>query len=176
MTHNLSRKLEAILFLHGDPVPLSQIAAWLEVDVDQVLAIGQELDQVLESHHSALWVQVAGDAMALATVAELDAWVRDRITIKTTEPMSHAAWEVLSIVAYKQPVTRLEIEAVRQVGSERAIETLVMRGLIEEIGRKDTPGRPILYGTTHSFLREFGLTDLSQLPSLDNSPNFPSIK
>jgi segregation and condensation protein B len=131
---------------------------------------------VFDSHHSALWVQVVGDAMALATDSELDAWVRERMTIKTAEPLSHAAWEVLSIVAYKQPVTRLEIEAVRQVGSERAIETLVVRGLIEEIDRKDTPGRPILYGTTHSFLLEFGLTDLSQLPALDNSPNFPGIK
>ena len=176
MTHKLSGKLEALLFLHGDPVPLSQLAAWLDIDVTQVIAVGQELSQELERRHSALGVQVAGDAMALVTDRELDAWVQERMTIKTSEPLSHAAWEVLSVVAYKQPVTRLEIESVRQVGSERAIETLVMRGLIEEIGRKDTPGRPILYGTTHAFLVEFGLADLSELPSLDNSSNFPGIK
>ena len=89
------------------------------------------------------------------------------------EPLSHAAWEVLSVVAYKQPLTRMEIEAFRQTGSERAIDTLVSRGLVEEVGRKEAPGRPILYGTTARFLQEFGISDPKDLPPLADSPAPP---
>lgn len=81
-----------------------------------------------------------------------------------------AAWEVLAIIAYKQPITRLEIEALRQTNSERALDTLVNRELIEQVGRKEAPGRPILYGTTVQFLKEFGLDSLEQLPPLPLVP------
>ncbi len=171
-----TRNLEALLFLHGDPVSIAEIAVWLELEEEQVLLIAEQLNEVLRSGHSALCVQIAGNSVALTTVAELDSWLREKMTLKISEPLSHAAWEVLSVVAYRQPITRMEIEALRQVGSERAIDTLVHRGLIEEVGRKETPGRPILYGTSHNFLLEFGLHDLNELPPLADFLGSPGIK
>ena len=82
--------------------------------------------------------------------------------------MSHAALETLAIIAYKQPITRSEIELIRGVKVDKIISTLVEKKLIEELGRKETPGRPILYGTTKEFLKYFGLKDLAELPALEN--------
>lgn len=161
--------LEALLFIQGDPVSEEQLALWLDQTPEDVRQQVDRLNRLLESRESGLTVQRVEGGVRLATHPRLHPLLSERVMRRAAEPLSHAAWEVLAIVAYRQPITRLEIEAVRQTGSERALETLLSRELIEEVGRKETPGRPILYGTTGRFLREFGLTSPKDLPPLGAS-------
>nr|WP_207711566.1 SMC-Scp complex subunit ScpB [Sulfobacillus harzensis] len=158
--------LEALLFVHGDPVSVDQLALWLDLPSTGVEQQLQALDEALQSRQSGLSVQRVAGGVRLTTHPRLQDALAARLGRRAPEPLSHAAWEVLAIVAYRQPITRLEIEAIRQTGSERALDTLLNRELIEEVGRKEAPGRPILYGTTARFLREFGLDSPSDLPPL----------
>ncbi len=167
------KRLEALLFLHGDPLTFEQLASWLDLEA---ASIPQWIDNVSEhllASGSAVEIRRMGDSAQLVTVPDLHEWLFQTLSMPVPEPLSHAAWEVLSVVAYKQPLTRMEIEAFRQTGSERAIDTLVSRGLVEEVGRKEAPGRPILYGTTARFLQEFGISDPKDLPPLADSPAPP---
>lgn len=170
--------LEALLFVHGDPVSEEQLALWLDIALEDVGAWVEALNQNLLSRGSGLTVQWVEGGVRLSTHPRLYQCLAERVSRRAPEPLSHAAWEVLAIVAYRQPITRLEIEAIRQTGSERALDTLLSRDLIEETGRKEAPGRPILYGTTSRFLREFGLRSPGDLPPLSSSgePSSPSEK
>ena len=158
--------LEALLFLQAEPISLQQLALWLECDVEEASESVQELAEALADRGSGLTVQRVGGKVRLATQSYLFEKIAERLHHTPPEPLSHASWEVLSIVAYRQPLTRLEIESIRQTGSERALDTLMQRELIEEVGRKESPGRPILYGTTARFLTEFGLDSPAELPAL----------
>lgn len=158
--------LEALLFVHGEPVPWDRLQRWMGCEREDAERVVAELEEVLSARQSGLVVQRVANGIRLATRPDLSETLHERLQNSGPEPLSHASWEVLAIVAYRQPVTRLEIETVRQTGSERALETLLNRGLIEEVGRKETPGRPILYGTTESFLMQFGLRRVDDLPPL----------
>jgi segregation and condensation protein B len=158
--------LEALLFVQAQPVTAAQLATWLGIEVSAVNLHVQALAQHLTDRGSGLTIQRVADGVRLTTHPRLADTLHDRLSYTGPEPLSHASWEVLAIVAYRQPITRMEIEAVRQTGSERAIETLMQRQLIEEVGRKEAPGRPILYGTTARFLTQFGLTSARDLPPL----------
>jgi segregation and condensation protein B len=172
----LPRLVTALLFLHADAVQLDTLAAWLELDrlaLDSVLA---ELSEPMVA--MGLAIQIVDNGVRLTTAPDLHEALRDLVEIARTEPepLSHGAWETLAIVAYRQPITRLEVEAIRQAGSERSLATLQERGLIEEVGRKETPGRPILYGTTAYFLEQFGLADAQALPPLPSeTPLDPEV-
>lgn len=161
--------LEALLFLQTDLVSLEQISDWLGVSQQVAEMRITELESLKNHPSSGVVVERVAGGFRLVTRPELGPVVQERLALKSPEPLSHAGWEVLAIIAYRQPITRLEIEELRQVSSERAIQTLVERQLIEEVGRKDSPGRPIVYGTTENFLREFGLQSPSDLPPLPNA-------
>ncbi|AUW93635.1 MAG: SMC-Scp complex subunit ScpB [Sulfobacillus thermosulfidooxidans] len=163
---DLVRVLEALLFLQPEPVSVEQIGLWLAVSDDEVPKLVTSLANKLASTGSSLTVQTVAGRYRLATAPDLDEFLRTRLRLAAPEPLSAAAWEVLAVIAYRQPITRLEIEAVRQVNSERALETLMARELVEQVGRKDAPGRPILYGTTAQFLKEFGINTIDDLPAL----------
>jgi segregation and condensation protein B len=160
----MARQLEAALFTQAEPVTAEQISLWLQIPVADVPEVVSTLAAWLQDQHSGLAVRLADNRYALATAADLHEFLEDRLRLAAPEPLSASAWEVLAVVAYRQPITRLEIESVRQTNSERALETLLTRELVEQVGRKEAPGRPILYGTTGRFLREFGLTSLEVLP------------
>lgn len=164
------RVLEALLFVRAEPTRREDLGAWLNLSPASVEAALADLSKLLQGRGLVL-IEVAG-GVALATAPDLAGDLDPALerAADSPEPLSQGAWETLSVVAYRQPVTRLEIEAIRQVGSERALATLVERGLIEEVGRKETPGRPILYGTTQAFLRQFGLDRIEDLPPLDTPP------
>lgn len=166
--------LEALLFVQSEPVPLAQIGLWMGVDADGAGSLVHALAARLAERGSGLTVQRVAGGVRLTTHPALADQLLERLQYQGPEPLSHASWEVLAVVAYRQPVTRMEIEAIRQTGSERAIETLVHRELIEEVGRKEAPGRPILYGTTRQFLTQFGLERLSELPSIVQEPESPA--
>jgi segregation and condensation protein B len=163
----LPQLLEALLFVKGEPVALSDLQRWLRLPSEQaVRATVAQLAQRLEASQSALTVRWVDGGVELCTRPELDDHLRVALE-PDPRPLSHAAWETLAVVAYRQPITRAEIEAVRGVSCERALATLLERELVEEVGRKAAPGRPLLYATTARFLREFGLQSLQELPPLE---------
>jgi segregation and condensation protein B len=160
--HDASTRLWALLFVNGGPIPPAQLGDWLELDTVGVEAALAGLHERLAV--TPFMVRVTGAGIELVTRPDMTTFL-DRVAGRRgPEPLSQAAWECLAVIAWRQPVTRLEIEQLRQVGSDRALDTLLARGLIEEVGRKETPGRPILYGTTAEFLRQFGLGSLNELP------------
>jgi len=156
--------VESLLFVASEPVPVTQIAEALEVklaDVEQALA-----DLNTETATRGLRVQRKGDRVQLTTQPECAPYVERFLGLDLTTRLSKPALETLAIIAYQQPVTRAQIEHVRGVNCDAVLSTLLNRGLIEELGRLETAGRPIQYGTTFAFLQHFGLRSLDDMPSL----------
>ncbi|WP_102263459.1 SMC-Scp complex subunit ScpB [Mesobacillus jeotgali] len=160
--------LESLLFAAGDEgLSLKQITSVLEVDEIQANEIVTELQQDYESdeNRGITIVQLAG-VYQLATKKEHADYLKKLVESPGTAHLSQAALETLAIVAYKQPITRAEIEEIRGVKTERPLHTLSSRALIKEVGRAEGTGRAILYGTTKEFLDYFGLKNISELPPL----------
>ena len=156
--------LEAVLFAGGDPVPLERLVQIFEITKGELELVIASLQERLSQKDSAFQLCRLGDAVQLCTKIEYAQPVQKLLELKRTAPLSKAAMEALAIVAYKQPVTKTYIEQVRGVDCSGIVSTLVQRELIEECGRLDAPGRPILYQTTPQFLRSFGLETLDDLP------------
>lgn len=152
----------AVLFTSGDPIPADQLADLLEVDAADLPGLAERAGERLAA--TPLVVRAVAHGWQLVLSGPAAAWVGRATGRRAPDRLSAAAWEVLAVVAYRQPVTRLEIEALRGVSSDHAVDTLVSRGLVGEVGRKEVPGRPILYATTERFLEVFGLNSLSALP------------
>ena len=161
----LEGSVEAILFAGGDPVPVQRISEALEVDEETVHLLASRVSDRLADRGSALEVIRLEDAYQLTARPEYAECVRKTLEQKEEHPpLSQAAMEVLSVIAYHQPVTRAYIEQVRGVDCSGVVSSLCAKGLIEEQGRMELPGRPLLYGTTTAFLRCFGLHSLQDLP------------
>lgn len=160
----LVNALEAVLFAGGEPVSIERLAQIFDITKIEVGIVVEELYKRLENKDSSFELCRLGDSVQLCTKKEYAEPVQKLLEIKRTAPISKAALEALSIVAYKQPVTKTYIEQVRGVDCSGIIATLIQRDLIEECGRLDAPGRPILYQTTPHFLRCFGLQSLDDLP------------
>jgi len=156
--------LEALLFVAEEPVSLDKLKEILDAySRREIAAFLEELRASYEGRGLQL-VEVAG-GYRLATRPELAPWIRKLQTAKPAR-LSRAALETLAIIAYKQPITRPEIEAIRGVTVDGVLKTLTERDLIRILGRKPEPGRPLLYGTSRAFLEYFGFKDLSELPAL----------
>lgn len=157
--------LESLLFVASGPVSPARLGAALELPPAMVL----ELLGQLEAQYSGqgLRLQWHNDLVQLTTAAEASAAIERFLGLETTTRLSQAALEVLAIVAYMQPATRPQIDHLRGVNSDGALRSLLSKGLIEEVGRLERPGRPILYGTTPDFLQSFGLGALAEMPPLD---------
>lgn len=160
----LVNALEAVLFAGGDPVSVERLAQIFDITKMEVGLVVDELEKRLLQKESSFELCKLADSVQLCTKKEFAEPVQKLLEIKRTAPISKAALEALSIVAYKQPVTKTYIEQVRGVDCTGIISTLIQRELIEECGRLDAPGRPILYQTTPHFLRCFGLESLDDLP------------
>jgi segregation and condensation protein B len=156
--------LEALLFVAEEPVSLDKLKEILDAySRREIAAFLEELRASYEGRGLQL-VEVAG-GYRLATRPELAPWIRKLQTAKPAR-LSRAALETLAIIAYRQPITRPEIEAIRGVTVDGVLKTLTERDLIRILGRKPEPGRPLLYGTSRAFLEYFGFKDLSELPAL----------
>lgn len=162
---------EAILFVAGEPLETSKIAQALETDAETVVRALDGLEKALDERGSGIRLLRLGGRYQLCSRAEYAERVRSALEIKRNVPLSPAAMEVLAIAAYNQPVTKAYIERIRGVDCSGVASTLCQRGLLEERGRLDLPGRPLLYGTTPNFLRCFGLSSLSELPELPDDPD-----
>ncbi|MFT8888551.1 MAG: SMC-Scp complex subunit ScpB [Ethanoligenens sp.] len=157
--------LQAILFASGEEVPVDRLAAALELDEPAVLKLADALEKALAK--TGVCLLRLDTCLQLATRAEYAGVVRRALDMRRDTPLSSAAMEVLAVVAYRQPVTKSYVEQVRGVDCGGVLSSLTAKGLVEECGRLDVPGRPILYGTTANFLRCFGLSSLEELPDTD---------
>jgi segregation and condensation protein B len=156
--------VESLLFVASEPVPIMQIAEALEVKLAEVEQALIELNAAIVAR--GVRVQRKGDKVQLTTQPECAPYVEKFLGLDLTTRLSKPALETLAIIAYQQPVTRAQIEHVRGVNCDAVLATLLNRGLIEELGRLETAGRPIQYGTTFAFLQHFGLRGLEDMPSL----------
>ncbi len=157
--------IESLLFVAGEPVTITQLARVLDLPADAVEAALEQL--AVACRERGVRVQRNGDSVRLVSAPEAAPVVERLLGVQATPRLSTAALEVLAIVAYRQPVTRAQIEAIRGVESSGVIRALLGRDLIAEAGRLESAGRPILYTTTDEFLRQFGLGSLAELPPLD---------
>ena len=162
------RVIEAVIFAADGPVSLDQLAHLLEtLDNDSIMQALRGLQQDYEvSERSFQLVEIA-NGFQMRTRDEYAPWIKKFYTTEISSRLSVSALEALAIIAYKQPATRAEVEEVRGVNSDSVIRTLHERNLVRVLGRKQAPGKPMLYGTTTEFLMHFGLRDLSELPSVE---------
>ncbi|MGB9896988.1 SMC-Scp complex subunit ScpB [Thermanaerothrix sp.] len=157
--------LEALIFVAPAPVSVAQLATVVGTDEETVIAA---LSRLQESYQQrGLRLRLHQGRYELTTAPEVSVYVERLLGLEVGAKLSKAALETLAIIAYRQPITRAGIEAIRGVNSDSVVRSLLAKGLIEERGRADLPGRPLLYGTTSDFLAYFGLESLEQLPPIE---------
>lgn len=161
--------VEAILFASGEPIEANRIAAAAGIEPDMVFKIVQLLNDRFEKDGSSMQVIKLSDSYQLCVKAEYIDYIRAAMETKKVAPLSPAAMEVLTIIAYNQPVTKGFVEHIRGIDSSSVVNSLVEKNLLEEAGRLDVPGRPIAYRTTSTFLRCFQLGSIDDLPAIPNS-------
>ena len=160
--------LEGLLFVVGDDgLTLKQISELLEEDIDTCKEILLSLKQAYEADNRGIRISYLGDAFKLTTKKEHKDYYQKLIVNPTTNTLSQAALETLAIIAYNQPITRIEIDELRGVNNTWLLRKLVAKGLIKEVGKSTMPGRPNLYGTTSDFLDYFGLSTIKDLPKIE---------
>lgn len=165
--------IEAVLFASGDPMELARIAEAVELEEKVVYNLLQTMRDQYERESSGLMLVQLEQSFQLCSKPEYASAVKRAMEIRRNAPLSNAAMEVLAIIAYNQPVTRAFVEQVRGVDSSQVVTNLAEKGLIEEAGRLDVPGRPISYRTTQNFLRNFGMKSLQELPPLPEGEDAP---
>lgn len=182
---NIKSAIEAILFASGSPVELSRIANALEISEKQA---EEQISVLIDDYSSAqrgITIIKLKDSYQMVSVKEYAPQIRTIMDLRRNSPLSQAALEVLAVVAYNQPVTKAFVEQVRGVDCSGVIGSLTLKGLVEEKGRLELPGRPLLYGTTENFLRCFNISSLEELPPLpendeesnnDNTENEQSVE
>ena len=173
---NLQGKIEAILYVAGEAVPIKELARALNIGMDE---LNHELDRmkdVYDFEQRGFMIKRFGNQVQLGTRALYAQDVIRLLQPVQQQSLSQAAMETLAVIAYKQPVTRAEIEAVRGVKCDYSLQSLTNKGLITEVGRKDTIGRPILFGTTDAFLSHFGIRDLEDLPPMPSADTVESAE
>jgi len=166
---SLPAQVEALLFVAFEPVTPGQLATALDTTATQVNNALDELDASLRTR--GLRLQQHNGRVQLTTAPETSDAIERFLGLEATTHLSRAALEALSIIAYQQPITRPQVDAVRGVNSDGVMRSLLSKGLIQEGGRADGPGRPILYHTTPDFLQHFGLNSLTELPPLEKEEN-----
>lgn len=164
---NFKSIIEAMLFVSGEPLSLREIAVNLEETPKYIEGLLSEMMLDYEVENRGIKLILINGGYQLVTKAEHSDYIQRLLKKNKRQSLSQASLESLAIVAYKQPITRIDIDEIRGVKSDSAIQRLIEKDLIKEVGRLEVPGRPILYGTSDNFLRQFGLQDLKELPSLD---------
>ena len=176
--------LEALLFVSPSPLSLKQIRDVVDgIKDEEITALVDELASEYDHRQSGLQVVRVAEGFQMLTRLECSPWLRKLESVKVSNKLSQPALETLAIIAYKQPVIKAEVDAIRGVSSDGTIKTLLDRKLVKILGRKEMPGRPLLYGTTPEFLQYFGLNRISELPTLRDieemdgqEPQHPSLE
>lgn len=159
--------IEALLFVSGEAVPLSTIAQTVELDKATTKAIIKTLAEKYEKEKRGIRIIEIENGYQMCTAAECFEFIRNMYKSPKRQGMTQALLETLAIIAYKQPITKAQIEEIRGVSADHAVNKLLEKNLICETGRLDTAGKPILFGTTNEFLRYFGFKSTSELPPLE---------
>ncbi|WP_238882697.1 SMC-Scp complex subunit ScpB [Clostridium sp. YIM B02551] len=159
--------IEALLFTAGEPLPARDIANIIECSLDECELLLKEMEKEFEDEVRGIKLISIQNAYQFVTKPQYSDYIQKLLKKNIRQSLSQASLESLAIIAYKQPITRIDIDDIRGVKSDSALQKLQERNLIKEVGRLDVPGRPILYGTTEEFLRAFGLQDLKEMPSID---------
>ena len=159
--------IEGILFAAGEAVHINDIADTLNEDVKKIKKILMEMKDIFNYERRGIQIKRIGDQYQLATRSEHYEYIKKIMVPQTSVGLSRAALETLAIIAYKQPITRIEIEEIRGVKCERSLQTLLDKSLIDVIGRQDSPGKPLIYATTDEFLKHVGIETLDQLPKIE---------
>lgn len=162
--------LEAVIFAAAVPVSVEELSRTLQLPDAYVRRGIARLEHACEQPNRGLTLAHVGGGYQFVTKPSLSQWITRLAQRPKESGLSQAAFEALAIIAYKQPITKAEIEAIRGVRSDSAVEALLARRLVEEVGRKEAPGRPVLYGTSREFLLAFGLPNLEALPKPDDLP------
>lgn len=163
--NELAHVIEAILFVAGEPVEVHELQRALEVTEDETWQAIDALDSDYSYHRRGICLKRFGNHIQLSTRADYAPYVERLLQPIQKQSLSQSAMETLAVIAYRQPVTKLEIEAIRGVKCDYSVQSLVNKNLIEVVGRKEALGRPMLYGTTDFFLSHFGLSSLNDLPA-----------
>jgi segregation and condensation protein B len=159
--------IESLLFVAGRPLEHAELRKLLNIDDARLAGSLQMLADNLESQGRGIRLQWLGEHVQLVTAPENARFVAALLGLPMTAKLTTAAMETLAVVSYRQPVTRAQIEAIRGVNSDRALASLIQHGLVAEVGRAQSVGRPALFATTGEFLQQFGLTRLEQLPKVE---------
>ena len=180
--------LESMLYVWGEPLSIKAAADVLGIEYEQVKELLNELKDEYENDGRGIRIRQINRSFQMVTAAENAIFIKRLCTPVKSSKLSQAALEVLAIIAYKQPVTKAEIEAIRGVRADRVVEGLMKRNLVAEKGRSEGIGRPIIYGTTDVFLKQFGFASISELPpfqdlegvlsdeAIDNSSSTQQLK
>ncbi|MDU5111460.1 MAG: SMC-Scp complex subunit ScpB [Clostridium sp.] len=159
--------IESLLFVSGDPLSIKDITNALESNIKVVKEVLDEMILEYDDEKRGIKIISINGEYQLVTKAENGDYIQKLLKKNKRQSLSQASLESLAIIAYKQPITRVDIDEIRGVKSESAMQRLIEKDLIKEVGRLEVPGRPVLFGTTEEFLRQFGLRELNELPSLD---------
>ncbi|APH15416.1 segregation and condensation protein B [Clostridium sporogenes] len=160
--------IESLLFMSGEPINIKDLATILNCKQDKVSLLLNEMKNNYASKDRGIKILIYNKAVQLVTKPENSIYVEKLLKTNVRQSLSQAALETLSIIAYKQPITRVAIDEIRGVKSDRAIYTLLEKNIIKECGRLEVPGKPILYGTTEEFLKFFGLDSIEAIPNLED--------
>lgn len=159
--------IESLLFVSGEPLKLTHIAEIVECDDKYTRSLMKELDLRYRDECRGIKLICINNEYQLSTKPENSTYIQKLLRTNTHQTLSQASLETLAIIAYKQPITRIDIDEIRGVKSETAIVNLLQKNLIKESGRLEAPGRPFLYSTTDEFLRHFGLESLKEMPPIN---------
>ena len=163
----LGATIESLLFVSGRPLERAELRKLLDVNETHLASALHALEHDLNSQGRGIRLQLLGEQVQLVTAPEHARYVAALLGLPLTAKLTSAALETLSVIAYRQPITRSQIESVRGVNSDRALASLIQHGLVAEVGRAQTVGRPALFATTADFLQQFGLTRLEELPHVN---------
>jgi len=154
------------LFLSGEPITASSLKSVTEMDEPEIKRLMEQIIAEYRDRDGGMVVAEIANGYQMVTNMRFAPWVRKHRGAQVSSKLSVAALETLAIIAYKQPIIKAEVEQIRGVNSDGVVKTLIDRRLIRIMGRKEAPGKPLLYGTTREFLQYFGLKDLTELPTL----------
>lgn len=171
---NLTAVLEGLLFVVGeDGLSMDEAMSILEVDQKTLVSLLQQLQDSYIKEERGIRLSALGNHLKLTTKKEHIAYYQKLVQVEDDSLLSQAALETLAIIAYNEPITRVNVDEIRGIGSGHIIRRLLSKGLIRELGKSDAPGRPILYGVTKDFLDYFGLSSLEQLPKIEPIEEIP---
>lgn len=156
--------IESLLFFWSDPLDIKSLEEILSIGSAEIKQYIREMEEEYANSQRGIQIKIIGDSFQMVTNPNYDSYIQTLMVDVREKTLSNAMIETLSIIAYKQPVTRIEIDSIRGVNSSGSLSNLLNRGLIEELGKLDRVGRPIIYGTTDEFLRVFGLESIEHLP------------